>query len=356
MVRFFARPQPPGEPARPALTLAGLLHIRVAQLPEDTRYLMEIIAVAGRPITLTHTLAAAGLDGDVRPALQHLVNAELLSLNDVDDDQELACSDEKARSAVLAQLDGHALRGFHERLAHTYEQAGDANPERLAFHYRAAREFELANRYTVAAADLAWARHDFAQAARHYATAVELNTLDPEVSHELRLKLARALQAAGRDQEAASVLLETAESQASGQAEPEQLIEAGLALLLTGNVDRGQKILLEAGVQVGVRPSVPGWRLGQWVRRGALRLRGLGFTPKTEDFDTFACTRIDLMWTVALARLLLAPETARASQIRLLREALALGEPSRVARAIACEAWLTGLPGTRSTTRVDELI
>ncbi len=355
MVRFFSRPTAPGADA-PELTLAGLLHIRVAQLPLDTRYLIELVAVAGRPIALGRLLAAAGLDGDVRPALQHLVNAELLHIKQVEDDHLLSCSDERASTAVLAQLDGHTLRGYHERLAHCFEQAGDIDPEQLAFHYRAARHFERAYHYTVEAADRAMQAGRFDDAARHYATAVELNTLDPEVSHDLRLKQAKALRAARRDYEAAGVLLEAADDVDSGRADPSQRVEAGIALLLTGDVDRGQEVLLAVANQLDIVPTTPGGRLGQWVRKGRLRLRGLRFTARTQGFAPFACTRVDLFWSASLARLLLAPDTANDAQLRHLKAALDLGEPARVARAIACEAWRVALAGTRHVLRVDELI
>ncbi len=355
MVRFFARPTAPGETV-PELTLTGLLHIRVAQLPLDTRYLMELVAVTGRPIRLSRVLAAAGLDGDIRPALQHLVNAELLRIHQLDDDQELACSDDRAQAAVLAQLDGHTLRGYHERLAHTFEQAGDVAPQHLAFHYRAARDFERAFRYTVEAADAAMQSRQYDQAAKHYGAAVELNALDPETSHELRLKQVRALQAAHRDYEAADVLLATADDLSSGRADPSQRIDAGLALVLTGHIDRGQKILLRAGEQLDIQPVIQGSRVGLWFRRSRMRLRGLRFTEKTEGFAPLACTRVDLMWTASFARLLLAPDTADNPQIRHLRAALELGEPGRVARAIACEAWMEGMAGLRSVPRSDDLI
>ena len=50
----------------------------MARLPEAMRRLLEVVAVAGRPIPLSDACQASGWEGDERPALAYLRSGRLL--------------------------------------------------------------------------------------------------------------------------------------------------------------------------------------------------------------------------------------------------------------------------------------
>src|SRR5258707_9696239 len=118
------------------------------------------------------------------------------------------------------------------------EVAGNADPERLAVHWREAGATEKAGSYAAAAAAQAATALAFDRAARLYRRALESKPRSNAEARALRTQLGHALANAGRGAEAAEAYTAAAED-----ANPADKLElqrrAAVQLLHSGRVDDG---------------------------------------------------------------------------------------------------------------------
>ncbi len=356
LVRFVEREVAvaQSEGRRPRVSLEALLHVRIAQLGGRMRRLLAIVAVAGRPIKLRDALAAAGIHEDARSILRHLDSEHLVRVTASDDDTILETWHERVRATAVAQLDGVTLRAYHERLAEIYARAAPPDHTILAEHLRAAGQLARAREHIIAAArDAARARaHD--QTADHYRLALELSGDDADATEALRTELAEALARSGRWTLAADAFVELARDQPA--ADPRLFARAAALMLAQGITNVGCAMLTTAMRETSLRP--PGAaRVLQWLRRGSTRLRGHEFQARDEaSLPAIAVTRVDVLEVGALGLAATDLDAAEDLQARHLRRALDLGEPRRVARALALEAWTEARRGHAARGRVGELL
>src|SRR5262249_15377547 len=118
----------------PATTLDQVLSSRVERLSAEARALLEVVAVAGRPLVVAEGSGAAGLGVSPRAARTLLHAGRLITPTGVGEDQAWNCAHDRVREAVLANLHGPARRDVHRRLAEALEGAAgrDLAPQ-LAF-------------------------------------------------------------------------------------------------------------------------------------------------------------------------------------------------------------------------------
>src|SRR5262249_58188864 len=100
----------------PATTLDQVLWSRVERLPGEARALLEVVAVAGRPLGVAEVSAAAGLAG-IPPGARTLLHAgRLITPTGVGEAQAWNCAHDRGREAGLATLPGPAPRDVPPRL------------------------------------------------------------------------------------------------------------------------------------------------------------------------------------------------------------------------------------------------
>lgn len=133
--------------------LDGILWMRVQQLPDDARKLLEVVAVSGQPLRLRYAQQAAGLP-PISPKLivtlrlQHLVRSSGPGLDD-----EFETYHDRIRESVLANLVLATRKQHHGGLALCLEQAGGVAPQILAVHFQGADQTQKAGHYYEQAAD-----------------------------------------------------------------------------------------------------------------------------------------------------------------------------------------------------------
>ncbi len=137
------------------LSLDDVLWGRVLRLPSEAQRLVEVIAVASRPVRLRRAQEAAQL-----PALPpHLVallrSAHLVRSSGPHLDDDIETYHDRIRESILAHLSPSARQSYHASLAVVLEAAGDAAPETLAAHFEAAEQPAKASRYYTQAAQKA---------------------------------------------------------------------------------------------------------------------------------------------------------------------------------------------------------
>jgi hypothetical protein len=250
----------------PATALDQVLWSRVERLPAEARALLEVVAVAGRPLGVAEVSAAAGL-GSVPHAARTLLHAgRLITPTGAGEAETWNCAHDRVREAVLANLPGRARREVHRRLAEALEAAAGRGPPapQLAFdvaaHFDAAGDSARALPYALAAADRARAQGSLEAAQLQY----EIAERGAEgAAAEVRFRVAEGLgdmMTLRGQYDAATVRYQTALALAPGAADRAR-VQGSLGELA---LKRGQIQAGGEGVERALR------LLGRWVPRGRL--------------------------------------------------------------------------------------
>jgi hypothetical protein len=352
-----------------ATTVEGWVKARVAGLPPPARRLLELVAVANRPIARLVAWHAAGLDTEVSDPLVPLKAARLLSGSGAGADEKLVLYDARIGRAVREQLSPERRKQMLFQLASALESSGRADPETLADWWAQAGDSERAWRAATAAAEHATTVLAFERAVRLYETAIAA----APAAQQSKLQQARAdaLAGAGRGKEAADAYLQLAraevastrasadERKASERRSLELRQRAAEQLLTSGRLDEGIAVLDGVMGELGEKPpSSPMMAKASAVyARLKVRMRGLKFNLRAEkDVDLELLARVDAYWAAAKGFSIVDPVRGIAYQFTHLRLALDSGEPYRVARALALEAGYHALQGASNQVQCRETL
>jgi eukaryotic-like serine/threonine-protein kinase len=342
----------------PPLTLTAALWDRVARLPAPSRRLLEVVAVAGRPLRQTDACRAAGWPDEDLTALARLRSGRLLRRTALTERQEIETYHDRIRETVLEHLGPAALQAHHAALAPVVEACGQYDPELVAVHWEGAGERERAGRHYEVAAGRAAEALAFDRAATLYRRALELQAPPGPEGRRLRVRLADALANAGRGADSARQYL-TAASGAEAAEALELRRRAALQLLISGHIDDGLAALRTVLEAVGLRlrrsPRESLWSLV--LRRLELRLRGLRFQPRTAGaVPAEDLRRIEVCWSAGVGLSMVDTVQGAYFQTRGLLFALRAGEPYHLARALALEAGHVSIGGGRTCERTARLL
>ncbi len=334
------------------ISLEQLVFARLDGLPAPARRLLEVVAVAGRPVPQNLVFATAGLDGDDHAALGLLRVQHLVRTHGAREADTIECYHDRVRLAVLAQVDHATLIEHHHRLALAFEREG-GDPEVTALHFHAAGLHARAVHFACIAAERAAAALAFNRAAELYrlahawadpatstTTTVTTEANDPtgHALTRLRLLLRRAevLVLAGRCGEAAPLYLEAAQGAAPAAA-LELRRQAAEQYLVSGRIDEGIKLLRPVLSEVGLSypPSPSRANMSIITRSTQLSLRGINFRSTAEHAVAPAeLLRTDVCLSAGKGLAFVDPVRGYSFVLRGLLLALQTGEPRRVARGL----------------------
>jgi hypothetical protein len=347
-----------GESPERDLTLHDVLWSRVLCLPEAARRLLEVVAVAGRPLRQEDACRAAGVVSEQGKALACLRAGRLLRGVGRPESPEIETYHDRIRETVMTLLIPSALREHHRRLALVLEASRRSDPEVLAIHFQQAGEVGRAGTYYALAAAQAAEALAFDRAAKLYRLALELQAPQGVEECQLRSRLADALAHAGRGPESAREYLRAADS--AGAADAAELQRrAALQLLSSGHVDDGlatlRTVLRAVGMPMPETPRRVLWSLA-WQR---LRLywRGLGFRRcDVRQVDAGQLRRLEICRSAAVGLSMVDPLQGANFQTRYLLLALRTGETQHLVQALAMEGAHRSIGGCFSRRRADELL
>jgi hypothetical protein len=346
-----------GEPET-AITLDSVIRSRVSRLSPAERRLLEIVAVAGRPVQFAVARDAAEPD-PYENVVEALRISRLIRTRETQTREEIETYHDRIREAVVAGLSPEHLKAHHRRLALALEASGQADPEWLAMHWKEAEDLDRAAEYAATAARRASETLAFDRAARLYLLALELSQkADPETRHDLQVDLGDALANAGRGAEAASSYLAAARGARRAEALELQR-RAAEQLLLSGHIDQGLPVLRSVLEEVGFRyvESTLGSILSFLFHRVLIRLRGLKFRERdATQIAPEKLIRIDTCWSLSLGLSMVDTVRGRDFQARHLLLALKAGEPYRISRAVSVEAGYSATGGPPNARRTAELM
>jgi serine/threonine protein kinase len=323
-----------------AAKLDDILWRRVESCEESERRLLEAAAVAGAMVPNGAMRVVAGLEPSVYAAkVSSLRAAQLLRSSGVRDVDAVEPYHDRVREAIVARLSTDEQRGYHRRLGDALEASGLANPHDLVRHLEAAGEGLRAAMQAEKAAKRAVSMLAFDRAAEFFQVALRLGTYDSAARRALLMSLGEALASARRGPEAADAFLLAAE----GQDEQGQLLcrrQAAEHLIGSGHVERGEEV-------VNTVLATFGERLPITLRRGMLsliwnlikvKLRGLRWRPRTaSEIPPRELMRFDFFLFIGIFLGFSNPIFGGLFITRSLLLALRLGEPGRMARALAIE-------------------
>jgi hypothetical protein len=324
-------------PSEPPVRLDDLVRARVAELPAPARRLLEVVAVAGRPVDRAAAARAADL-GDEEPAVYAaLRDARLVRGRDGDHHRELEAYHDRIREAVTAGLPAARRGEVFGRLAEALDGTGRADAETLADYFFEGNQPERSAGLLRQAADEATRQLAFERAVRLRQRALDRCPASDPSAPALREALADALVIAGRGAAAAAALMAAAET-----APPERAFELRRRgteqYLFAGRVEEGMDALRRGLADVGLALPTTEWRtaLGALWGLVALGLRGFGFRARpAAAVDALALRRIDTLRGASEAFAISDTVLAACLCTRALRYALAAGEPHRALEALA---------------------
>lgn len=339
------------------IDLSTALADKVAALSDEARRLLEMLAVSGRPLSVTAAARAAGIEHDAQGILTKLRAETFIRTRGSEARDEVEIYHDRIRKAVVASLSEDELKARHRRLARVLSSTGDADAEALATHFALSGERALAADYAERAAERATSALAFARAATMYEMAIEFGSTLGRAGG-LYSKLAEALVNAGRYRDAAGHFLQAAKSAPAAE-QLELRRRAAEQLLFCGRIDEGLRVVDQLFAAMKMRaPKTPfGAVLSLLWRRLVLRIRGMRFTERTADQLTRArLAKIDTCYSIGLGLGMVDPIRGADYQTRYLLLALASGEPVRIAKGFALEAAYRALDGERSRSSVEALL
>jgi serine/threonine protein kinase len=334
-----------GAAAPPDVDLDAVVARRVGSLEAEARRLLLTIAIAGRPVAQAVALAAAGVDEQAAELLAELRARGFVGTEGTARADAVYVVHERVAASITRALDPAAARHTHARLAAALQRAG-ADPQQAAYHHEQAGARRRAAGAYAAAAERAVENSAFNGAARLYARAIALGGDAPTV-HRWRRARADALADAGLGAESGRAYMD-ALAHADAADRPALRQRAAEQLLRAGRYRAGIEQL--SAVLRGLRLPTPGSTSAAWAGLGlsrlAVRRRGMQFVPTTEaSADPRALARVDACWAAATGLLQANVAVGHYYQTRHLLLALDVGEPRRVARALAMESLYTATAG-----------
>jgi hypothetical protein len=340
------------------VSLSRVLWERVERLPEESRRLLKVLGVAGRPLRQDLVFQAAEVGPEHRSAPAYRRSARLLRATGNSEAELITTYHDRVRETITAHLSPDELQGCHRRLALVLEQAGQADPEALAQHFLGGGLPDKAVTYFGLAADRAVAALAFDRAAGFYQTILRLLPADHPGRRELRGKLADALANARRGAEAAPEYLAAAEG-ADAMTALELRRRAAVQYLFSGHLDESRAVLETLLASVGMRiPRTPFRALVSIVyHRFLLWLRGLRFRERAEaELSPEERLRLDTAWSIGLGLSHVDPIIGTEFQTRYLLMAQRAGSPARELRGLAVEVGQSSTGGGRSRRRTEKFL
>jgi hypothetical protein len=360
LVRYAAtRGEIGNSPVDQPIRLDEAILARIAELPIEARAIMDVLAVAGEPLSLD--MVRDAVDFDAALVQRHAAMLRVAHLvRTANADGALEPYHDRVAAAVLASMTDKERLTWHRRIVQALEASPLARvrPELLLRHLDAVGDSSRAAEMAVAAAQRAALAGAFDQAASLYGVALRSDQFDEVRARTLRVEMGQALANAGRGREAAEAFLAAAD----GADPPTRMSchrQAAEELVMIGDLERGLEILGKLLADIGVAmPATQQRALASvlWART-KLRLRGLEWTEHREtEVAPEALVRLDVLRAASHSLGMI--DTVRASvfNTRWLLLALRTGERSRCAAALSTESAFQAMHGRRGITRARRLI
>jgi serine/threonine protein kinase/tetratricopeptide (TPR) repeat protein len=319
-----------------AIPLNEIIDTKLRRLPADAERLLNIIAVAGKAVSLADTSRVIGQNKPAYGTVTHMRSERLVRLIRAEDRELVDTYHDKIREAVLTRMEMGSRRQLHRAIGETIEARESIDGEAilrqlaqreplpllsasvfdLAYHFKQADDANKSLAYAILAAEQAQAQFALPAAIEHFHAAErKLTGANQAIQYRTKFGLGSALVLAGQ-YEAANVKLDEAIAAAPDKIDAirAKLQQADIVYktgLLRKSMAMCEQLLAELGL------PVPATRFGKWLDpikvRLMARLRKLAGKPeKTESalaiqilclysFPCLMCDRSSMLWATAIA-------------------------------------------------------
>jgi tetratricopeptide (TPR) repeat protein len=323
-------------------TLDDALSARIALLRPNARSVLEVVCLAGAPISLDVAAQACRLDPTATTRAVAALRAATL-VREGQRGRHIAVEPyhDRVRESVEGRIAVESRRDMHARIAFALEAAGEPrDPQLLLRHFKLAEVGDRAARYAEEAAQRSEAAHAFDQAAELWKTALDAIPRDPRDRSRMLLRLGQALVSAGRGAEAAKHYLAAAEG-VDRATRLECHRYAAEQLVISGHIAPGITALEELLAEIGVAaPKTTNKMMVSLLwHRAQVRVRGLGFRERHRR-EIADATRLELEVLKVAAYSLSMIDVLRGMdfQTRHLLMALRVGDREHISRALSLQA------------------
>jgi hypothetical protein len=223
------------------LSMEALVQRASLYVGDGARALLNVLAIAGQPVTQQLALAAAKVSSGGRAHIHSLRGLQLIRTRVVGGERLLEVYHDRVRETVQASLSAVERQSIHLALLQALETIGNADPDWLHTLALGAGQRASAFRHGLLAAERASASLAFERAAELYSKCLALGggELEPYL---LWMKLAAAEAHCRRGHAAAEAYSRAAESAPAAQ-RGELLHLAAAHLVRSGRFDEGELML-----------------------------------------------------------------------------------------------------------------
>jgi serine/threonine protein kinase len=330
-----------GEAGIGAMSAANVLDQRLRSLPMQERAVLEIVSVAGAPLAEETLVRIAARESATGREIYRLLRQNLLRKGDMGGRTAVETYHDRIRVSVLDALDIPTRRLRHREIADEMARAAEPDHPLLVEHFLGAGEPVLAAEHAILAGRRAGKRLAFDQAAEFLLLASRLRDPSDE-DGTLAIELADALAAAGRSAEAGELFLRGARS---NQSDPLAVAgyeaRAAQQFLYSGRLTAARDVYLKLFKDLGIPfPMTVGAARRMSIANRAVFTIGLRRLKVRTEMENraHALMRVDTLWAASKGFLMLDYVVGDAMFSRYMREATALGDRSRVVRALAMES------------------
>lgn len=326
-------------------TLLELYTRRIASLDPRVRRPLEACSIAGRPLSLAEISVVSDLESnELGRALGMMRALGLLQDCDLLSEPGLEVTNLTIRAAVICELGPERIRELNLRLV-AAAQGAEQKPSATLLRFQLGSAHLEAARRTAALS--ARAAED-AMAFEHAVHLYELSNAawdgqPDDVQRDVLRSLGEALACAGHAARAAESFSRASEGAKSADS-LEMRRRAAEYWIRSGHIEEGIHALVRLLSDVSVTLPRRGRRalMSMVWQRAALTIRGLEFERKSpRQLAARDLTTVDVLASVGSLIGLVDFVSGADFQTRAVREALATGEPQRIAKALCVEATFT---------------
>lgn len=334
------------------LSMEALVQSTSAYLAEPARALLNVLAIAGRPLNPQLALSAAGLFGVGRAHIHTLRGLRLVRTRDVAGERLLEVYHDRVREVTQASLSEEESQRIHASLLQQMSLQNRDDHDWLHTLALGAGQRKQAFRHGLLAAERASASLAFERAAELYRSCLTL--VDGELElHTLWMKLAAAHSHCRRGYDAARAYSSAAEH--APVAQRGALLQlAASHLVRSGRFDEGETMVQQ--VMQAEKLHVPKTAAGRLAALGwehaRIALRRFDVPDRVPDATPSEAERRALLYgTLSIETQMYAPLRSALFQARALRLALDYGQPHTVARTLCLASTIASVSGTQRAAR-----
>jgi tetratricopeptide (TPR) repeat protein len=347
-----------GDTSLDGLSMEALVERASAFLGESARALLNVLALAGRPLPSQLALSIAGVFSGGRAHIHTLRVLRLVRTRDVSGMRLLEVYHDRVRETVTSTVSAAESERIHAELLRALEAQERPDHDWLHMLALGAGQRGAAFRHGLSAAERAAESLAFERAAELYSKCLVLFDGELEL-HALYTKLAAAQARCRRGYEAAKAYLSAAEHAPAGKSA--QLLQlAASHLIRSGRFEEGERIVQQVLETQGLHvPATPAGQLAALVwETGRISLRSLDVPLGRKNTAPSEVVGNALLYgTLAIETQQYAPLRSGLFTARALRLSLDYGDNNQVARALCMAAVIACVSGTqRAARRANDLL